>query len=134
MTERLKAGTRRSRPAPTTGRGTCRAAELRPDKPGTDLPDGGPQRLPPRTPPCVSGVWQFHCPGHVQTPSGIVSIALGDIAPGKTFGGTRTDIEGTARDTRPPAAGPSPDTDLHWLDAPPAARHSATFHQPVPAL
>lgn len=56
-----------------------------PDRPGSALPDAGPQRFPP-PPPLPQGAGLPPPPGGVQsppTPTGIVSIALGDVAAGK---------------------------------------------------
>ena len=61
-----------------------------PDRPGSALPDAGPQRFPPPPPPMAQGAVQGAGlpppPGTVPsapTPTGIVSIALGDVAAGK---------------------------------------------------
>ena len=61
-----------------------------PDRPGSALPDAGPQRFPPPPPPLPQGAVQGpglpSPPGGVpsmSTPTGIVSIALGDVAAGK---------------------------------------------------
>lgn len=61
-----------------------------PDRPGSALPDAGPQRFPPPPPPLPQGAVQGAGvpppPGGVPsmpTPTGIVSIALGDVAAGK---------------------------------------------------
>jgi len=61
-----------------------------PDRPGSGLPDAGPQRFPPPPPPMPQGA--VHGAGlppprgavpSAPTPTGIVSIALGDVAAGK---------------------------------------------------
>lgn len=61
-----------------------------PDRPGSALPDAGPQRFPPPPPPmpqgAVQGAGLSPPPGAVPsapTPTGIVSIVLGDVATGK---------------------------------------------------
>ena len=61
-----------------------------PDRPGNALPDSGPQRFPPPPPPMPQGAVQGGGlpppPGGVPsmpTPTGIVSIVLGDVAAGK---------------------------------------------------
>jgi conjugal transfer pilus assembly protein TraB len=61
-----------------------------PDRPGSALPDAGPQRFPPPPPPLPQGAVQgpglLPPPGGVPsmpTPTGIVSIVLGDVATGK---------------------------------------------------
>jgi hypothetical protein len=61
-----------------------------PDRPGNALPDAGPQRFPPPPPPMPQGAVQGAGlpppPGGVPsmpTPTGIVSIVLGDVATGK---------------------------------------------------
>ncbi|MGD9835763.1 MAG: TrbI/VirB10 family protein [Piscinibacter sp.] len=61
-----------------------------PDRPGNALPDAGPQRFPPPPPPMPQGAGQSPGlpppPGGVPsmpTPTGIVSIVLGDVATGK---------------------------------------------------
>jgi len=79
-----------------------------PDRPGSALPDSGPQRFPP-PPPMPQGAGPGAGlpppPGGVPstpTPTGIVSIVLGDVAPGK---GAKPAADvaaasSTARDTR----------------------------------
>ena len=61
-----------------------------PDRPGSALPDAGPQRFAPPPPPMPQGAVQGAGlpppPGagpSAPTPTGIVSIALGDVAAGK---------------------------------------------------
>jgi len=60
-----------------------------PDRPGSALPDAGPQRFPPPPPMpqgAVQGAGLPPPPGGVSstpTPTGIVSIVLGDVAAGK---------------------------------------------------
>lgn len=61
-----------------------------PDRPGSALPNAGPQRFPPPPPPMPQGAVQGaglpQPPGAIPsapTPTGIVSIALGDVAAGK---------------------------------------------------
>jgi conjugal transfer pilus assembly protein TraB len=61
-----------------------------PDRPGSALPDAGPQRFPPPPPPLPQGAVQGAGlpppPGGVPsmpTPTGIMSIVLGDVAAGK---------------------------------------------------
>ncbi|MBN9463859.1 MAG: TraB/VirB10 family protein [Burkholderiales bacterium] len=61
-----------------------------PDRPGSGLPDAGPQRFPPPPPPMPQGAVQGAglppprgAVPSAPTPTGIVSIALGDVAAGK---------------------------------------------------
>lgn len=61
-----------------------------PDRPGSALPDAGPQRVPPPPPPMPQGAVQGaglppppSAVPSAPTPTGIVSIALGDVAAGK---------------------------------------------------
>jgi conjugal transfer pilus assembly protein TraB len=80
-----------------------------PDRPGSALPDSGPQRFPPPQPPMPQGTAPSAGlpppPGGVQTmptPTGIVSIVLGDVAPGKGAkpAADAAAASSTARDTR----------------------------------
>ena len=106
MTERLKKleqGGLTPLPPPPVAAPAVRP-NFGPDKPGTDLPDSGPQRLPP--PPRPASVPAFGnptAPGMGPgTPSGIVSIALGDSAPGKAAkpGTDTSKAASPTRDTR----------------------------------
>lgn len=80
-----------------------------PDRPGNALPDAGPQRFPPPPPPMPQGAVQGAGlpppPGGVQstpTPTGIVSIVLGDVASGKGVkpAADAAATSSTVRDTR----------------------------------
>jgi conjugal transfer pilus assembly protein TraB len=78
-----------------------------PDRPGNALPDSGPQRFPPPPPPPPPGAAQGAGlpppPPGVQpapTPTGIVSIVLGDAAPGKGAKPATEAAPVASRDTR----------------------------------
>lgn len=80
-----------------------------PDRPGSALPDAGPQRFPPPPPPMPQGAVQGAglppLPSAVPsapTPTGIVSIALGDVAAGKGAkpAADAAATSSTVRDTR----------------------------------
>lgn len=80
-----------------------------PDRPGSALPDSGPQRFPPPPPPMPQGAVQGTGlpppPGgapSMPTPTGIVSIVLGDVAAGKGAkpAADAAATSSTVRDTR----------------------------------
>ena len=79
-----------------------------PDRPATTLTDSGPQRFPPPPPPLPQGTVPaagLPPPPGVQSmssPTGIVSIVLGDVAPGKGAkpGADAAATTSTSRDTR----------------------------------